>query len=504
MRIRNITITLSSLNQSKRDSTTKRKIDSLDRFLYSHGRKRDRIRPIPPKYLSGYSSMPRLFTEREKRMNNNICFRKKAKNFFWNSTKPFNFIWVRILLRVNIFKIITYLQNTVSIHPISSDLGCDTVPKDELDMDRSEKIGSGSPAGIFLKIQTKKSDYNERYDQPTFIEFEKESEEMVRSSYFLSRTERSINRDPMHIDTNGPMGARNFQEHLKQFPEEPFSSSVRSIMYYQYSIDWSEVIETKICLSPSFVSFCPVNTSFFVQNIPFHRSEIHIYELKGPNDQPCNQIAGNLLITRIPISHRIPRSRQLAESVKQFILEKAIKSTSILNNPHHFCFYCTKYSLFFYVERPVSIILILRMDNPHYPVHSQQIFLRVVVKKNMLFGERYYFTFVNRVTDISGTPSNRGTKSKFGRTYCQTLSDMNLSDSEEKSLHQYLNFNSNFLRNIYRGKTESLPKKIALTKGRWIEPFNEIVLFQLSQNGIYSKNIYAMVLYSTGPIADTK
>uniref|UniRef100_A0A9I9E811 Ycf2 N-terminal domain-containing protein n=1 Tax=Cucumis melo TaxID=3656 RepID=A0A9I9E811_CUCME len=41
---------------------------------------------------------------------------------------------------VNIFKIITYLQNTVSIHPISSDPGCDMVPKDELDMDSSNKI----------------------------------------------------------------------------------------------------------------------------------------------------------------------------------------------------------------------------------------------------------------------------------------------------------------------------------------------------------------------------
>ncbi|KAH1039057.1 hypothetical protein J1N35_040800, partial [Gossypium stocksii] len=33
---------------------------------------------------------------------------------------------------VNIFKIITYLQNTVSIHHISSNPGCDMVPKDEL------------------------------------------------------------------------------------------------------------------------------------------------------------------------------------------------------------------------------------------------------------------------------------------------------------------------------------------------------------------------------------
>nr|YP_010689899.1 hypothetical chloroplast RF2 [Ceratostigma plumbaginoides]YP_010689917.1 hypothetical chloroplast RF2 [Ceratostigma plumbaginoides]WBR75608.1 hypothetical chloroplast RF2 [Ceratostigma plumbaginoides]WBR75626.1 hypothetical chloroplast RF2 [Ceratostigma plumbaginoides]WBR75690.1 hypothetical chloroplast RF2 [Ceratostigma plumbaginoides]WBR75708.1 hypothetical chloroplast RF2 [Ceratostigma plumbaginoides] len=41
---------------------------------------------------------------------------------------------------VNIFKIIAYLQKTVSIHPISSDPGCDRVPKDEPNMDSSKKI----------------------------------------------------------------------------------------------------------------------------------------------------------------------------------------------------------------------------------------------------------------------------------------------------------------------------------------------------------------------------
>ncbi|KAF3772301.1 DNA-directed RNA polymerase subunit beta'' [Nymphaea thermarum] len=41
---------------------------------------------------------------------------------------------------VDVFKIITYLQNTVSIHLISSDQGCDMVPKDEPDMDSSNKI----------------------------------------------------------------------------------------------------------------------------------------------------------------------------------------------------------------------------------------------------------------------------------------------------------------------------------------------------------------------------
>ncbi|KAK8943341.1 Protein ycf2 [Platanthera guangdongensis] len=41
---------------------------------------------------------------------------------------------------VDIFKIITYLQNTVSIHPSEPDPGCDMVPKDEPDMDSYNKI----------------------------------------------------------------------------------------------------------------------------------------------------------------------------------------------------------------------------------------------------------------------------------------------------------------------------------------------------------------------------
>nr|VDD65844.1 unnamed protein product [Brassica oleracea] len=105
---------------------------------------------------------------------------------------------------------------------------------------------------------------------------------------FLSRTERSINRDP-----NAYRYKCRFQVVFDR------------LCINQYSIDWSEVIDKKICLS-HFVSFVQV-TSFlsklllfclthflfsFVsfENIPIHRSEIHIYELKGPNDQPCNQL----------------------------------------------------------------------------------------------------------------------------------------------------------------------------------------------------------------------
>lgn len=129
-----------------------------------------------PKCLSGYSSMSRLFTEREKQMNNHLL-PEEIKEFLGNPTRSirsfFSDRWSELHLgsnpterstrdqkllkkqqdvsfvpsrqsenkeMVNIFKIITYLQNTVSIHPISSDPGCDMVPKDEPDMDSSNKI----------------------------------------------------------------------------------------------------------------------------------------------------------------------------------------------------------------------------------------------------------------------------------------------------------------------------------------------------------------------------
>ncbi|GJR86597.1 hypothetical chloroplast RF21 [Tanacetum coccineum] len=127
-----------------------------------------------PKCLSGYSSMSRLFTEREKQMINHLL-PEEIEEFLGNPTRSvrsfFSDRWSELHLgsnpterstrdqkllkkqqdlsflrrsenkeMVNLFKIITYLQNTVSIHPISSDSGCDMVPKDEPDMDSSNKI----------------------------------------------------------------------------------------------------------------------------------------------------------------------------------------------------------------------------------------------------------------------------------------------------------------------------------------------------------------------------
>ncbi|KAL0640940.1 hypothetical protein Bca4012_103447 [Brassica carinata] len=92
---------------------------------------------------------------------------------------------------VNIFKIITYLQNTVSIHPISSDLGCDTVPKDELDMDSSYKISFLNKNPFFylfhLFHERKRGGYTLRHD----FESEERFQEMA-DLFTLSITEPDL------------------------------------------------------------------------------------------------------------------------------------------------------------------------------------------------------------------------------------------------------------------------------------------------------------------------
>ncbi|KAH0849726.1 LOW QUALITY PROTEIN: hypothetical protein HID58_096140, partial [Brassica napus] len=634
-------------------------------FIQTEGREIESDRF--PKYLSGYSSMPRLFTEREKRMNNHLL-PEESEEFFWNSTRAirsfFSDRWSELhlgsnpterstrdqkLLKkeqdvsfvpsrrsenkeiVNIFKIITYLQNTVSIHPISSDLGCDTVPKDELDMDKNEsfyrrirknwvRISCGnffedpkpkrvvfasnnimeavnqyrlirnliqiqfqySPYGYIRNVLNrfflmKRPDRNFEYgiqrdligndtlNHRTIMKdtinqhlsnLKKSQKKWFDPLIFLSRTERSINRDPNAYRYKWSNGSKNFQEHLKHFVSERksrFQVVFDRLCINQYSIDWSEVIDKKD-LSKSLRFFCPsyflllfLSNSlpfFFVsfENIPIHRSEIHIYELKGPNDQPCNQLLESIglqivhfkklkpfllddhntsqkskflinggtispfLFNKIPKwmidSFHTRKNRRKSfdntdsyfsivshdqdnwlNPVKPFQRSSLISSFSkanrlrFLNNPHHFCFYCNKRFPFMW-KRPVSIILILRMDNSSLSCSfTTKYFLRVVRDtispssiesqvSNIFISndfpqsgdERYnlYKSFhfpirsdplvrraIYSIADISGTPLIEGQRVNLERTYCQTLSDMNLSDSEEKSLHQYLNFNSN-------------------------------------------------------------
>ncbi|KAL2896114.1 Protein Ycf2 [Bienertia sinuspersici] len=83
-----------------------------------------------PKCLSGYSSMPRLFTKQlhldsnpiERSTRDQKLLTKQQDVSFAPSRQPKN------KEMANIFKIIKYLQYTVSIHPISSDTGCGMVP----------------------------------------------------------------------------------------------------------------------------------------------------------------------------------------------------------------------------------------------------------------------------------------------------------------------------------------------------------------------------------------
>nr|YP_009241095.1 Ycf2 [Heptapleurum heptaphyllum]YP_009241115.1 Ycf2 [Heptapleurum heptaphyllum]AMK46217.1 Ycf2 [Heptapleurum heptaphyllum]AMK46224.1 Ycf2 [Heptapleurum heptaphyllum] len=728
-----------------------------------------------PKCLSGYSSMSRLFTEREKQMINHLL-PEEIEEFLGNPTRSvrsfFSDRWSELHLgsnpterstrdqkllkkqqdlsfvpsrrsekkeMVNIFKIITYLQNTVSIHPISSYPGCDMVPKDEPDMDSSNKISflNKNPffdlfhlfhdrnrggytlhhdfeseerfqemADLFTLSITEpdlvyhkgfafsidsygldqKQFLNEVFDSrdeskkksllalPPFFYEENESfyrrirKKRVRiscgndledpkpkivvfasnnimeavnqyrlirnliqiqySTYgyirnvlnrfflmnrsdrnfeygiqrdqigkdtlnhrtimkytinqhlsnlkksqkrwfdpliFISRTERSMNRDPDAYRYKWSNGSKNFQEHLEHFVSEQksrFQVVFDRLRINQYSIDWSEVIDKKGLSKPfrfflSKLLFFLSNSLpfFFVSfgNIPIHRSEIYIYELKGPNDQLCNQLLESIglqivhlkkwkpflldllddhdtsqkskflinggtispfLFNKIPkwmidsFHTRNNRRKSFDNTdsyfstifhdqdnwlnpVKPFHRSSLISSfykanrLRFLNNPHHFCFYCNK-RFPFYVEKA-------RINNYDFTygqflnilfIHNKIFSLCVGKKKHAFWGrdtispiesqvsnifipndfpqsggdetynlyKSFHFPsrsdpFVRRaiysIADISGTPLTEGQIVNFERTYCQPLSDMNLSDSEGKNSHQYLNFNSN-------------------------------------------------------------
>nr|YP_009356823.1 hypothetical protein [Aethionema arabicum]YP_009356841.1 hypothetical protein [Aethionema arabicum]AQV10986.1 hypothetical protein [Aethionema arabicum]AQV11004.1 hypothetical protein [Aethionema arabicum] len=761
------------INQREIQQLKERSILWDPSFIQTEGREIESDRF--PKYLSGYSSMPRLFTEREKRMNNHLL-PEESEEFIGNPTRPirsfFSDRWSELHLGsnpterstrdqkflkkeqdvsfvpsrrsenkeiVNIFKIITYLQNTVSIHPISSDLGCDMVPKDELDMDSSNKISFLNKNPFFdlfhLFHERKRGGYTLRHDfeseerfqemadlftlsitepdlvyhkgfafsidsygldQRQFLKevfnsrdeskkksllvlppiFYEENESFYRrirqnwvriscgndledpkqkrvvfasnnimeagnqyrlirnliqiqfqySPYgyirnvlnrfflmkrpdrnfeygiqrdqigndtlnhrtimkdtinqhlsnlkksqkkwfdpliFLSRTERSINRDPNAYRYKWSNGSKNFQEHLEHFVSERkslFQVVFDRLCINQYSMDWSEVIDKKdLSKSPRFflsklLLFLSNSLPFFFvsfENIPIHRSEIHIYELKGPNDQLCNQLLESIglqivhlkklkpfllddhntsqkskflinggtispfLFNKIPKwmidSFHTRKNRRKSfdntdsyfsmvshdqdnwlNPVKPFQRSSLISSFSkanrlrFLNNPHHFCFYCNK-RFPFYVEKARlnnydftygQFLTILFIRNKIFsscggkkkhaflerdtispsPIESQVSNIFISNDFPQSGDERYnlYKSFhfpirsdplvrraIYSIADISGTPLIEGQRVNFERTYCQTLSDMNLSDSEEKSLHQYLNFNSN-------------------------------------------------------------
>jgi len=367
----------------------------------------------------------------------------------------------------------------------------------------------------------------------------------------ISRTERSMNRDPDAYRYKWSNRSKNLQEHLEHFVSEQknrFQVVFDRLRINQYSIDWSEAID-KEDLSKSLRFFLSKSLPFFfvsIGNIPIHRSEIHIYELKGPNDQLHNQLLESIGVQIVHLNklkpfllddhdtsqrpkflinggtilpflfNKIPKwmmdsfhtrnnrrkSFDNADSyfsmishdrdnwlnpVKPFHRSSLISSfykanrLRFVNNPRHFWFYCNK-RFPFYVEKT-------RINN--YDLTYEQflnilfirnkIFSLCVGKKKHIFLERktispielqvsdifipndfsgdetynlyksFHFPirfdpFVRRaiysIADISATPLTEEQIINLERTYCQPFSDMNLSDSEGKNLHQYLSFNS--------------------------------------------------------------
>nr|YP_009339919.1 hypothetical chloroplast RF2 [Lobelia jasionoides]YP_009339942.1 hypothetical chloroplast RF2 [Lobelia jasionoides]APQ39401.1 hypothetical chloroplast RF2 [Lobelia jasionoides]APQ39426.1 hypothetical chloroplast RF2 [Lobelia jasionoides] len=351
----------------------------------------------------------------------------------------------------------------------------------------------------------------------------------------ISRTERSMNRDP---DAYRYKWSTWIQEHFR-FPIEGWFEIIdelsKPLSFFKRLLKFPFLLSNSL-----FVSF---------GNSPIHRSAIYIYELKGSNDQLCNQLLESIglqivhlkklkpcllddhetsqkskfLLNGETISpslfNKIPKWRidsfhtrknrrksfdntdsyfstichdqdNWMNPVKPFHRSSLISSfykanrLRFLNNPHDFCFDCNK-RFPFYVEKARS-----KNDDFTYGQFLNTLFIRnkifslCVGKKKHAFWWRdtlsaiesqvsnifipkdfpqsgdetdnlyksFHFPsrsdpFVRRaiysIADISGTPLTEGEIVNLERTYCQPLSDMNLSDSEGKNLYQSLNFNSN-------------------------------------------------------------
>nr|QKV48131.1 hypothetical protein RF2 [Risleya atropurpurea]QKV48136.1 hypothetical protein RF2 [Risleya atropurpurea] len=362
----------------------------------------------------------------------------------------------------------------------------------------------------------------------------------------ISRTERFMTRDPYTFRYKWSDGSNNFQEYLEHFVSEqrnPFQvvqAVFDQLRIDQYSIDWSEVINKEDLYKSIPLLFVSLG------NIPITRSEIHIYESKGPNDPLCNQLLESIGVKIVHLKPFLSYDRDTSKRPKflinggtifPFLFKKISKRVidsfhtrknrkksfdntdyyfsiisydrynwlnpvkpfhrsslissfykanqlRFLNDPHHFWFYCNK-RFPFDVEKIRSnnydltygqFINILSIRN--------KIFSLCIGKKKSLFLEReaispikshisdifipkdfpksgdetynlyksLHFPIlsdpfvrgdIHLITDISATPLTEEQIINLEKTDCQTLSDMDISDSEGNNLHQYLSFNSN-------------------------------------------------------------
>jgi hypothetical protein len=124
-------------------------------------------------------------------------------------------------------------------------------------------------------------------------------------------TERSMNKDPNAYKYKWSNGSKNFQEYLDRFILEQnsrFQVVFDRFHMNPYSIDWSEVIHKKDLSKSLYFFFSKFLPFFFVSlgSIPVHRSEIHMYELKRPNDPLGNQLLESIGLQIVHLKKRKP------------------------------------------------------------------------------------------------------------------------------------------------------------------------------------------------------
>ncbi|RYR57709.1 hypothetical protein Ahy_A05g023417 [Arachis hypogaea] len=195
-----------------------------------------------PKCLSGYSSMCRLFMEREKQMNNHLL-PEEIEEFLGNPTRAnrsfFSDRWSELHLGSNPTERSTRDQKLLKkeqdvsfvLSGRSENPGWDMVPKDELDSSNKISFLNKNPFfGLFhLFHERNRGGYTLHHD----FESEERSQEMA-DLFTLSITE----------------------------PDLVYHKG------FAFSIDSSGLDQKQF----------------------LRGSEIHIYELKGPNDPLCNQL----------------------------------------------------------------------------------------------------------------------------------------------------------------------------------------------------------------------
>ncbi|KAM3238653.1 hypothetical protein P3L10_013686 [Capsicum annuum] len=528
-----------------------------------------------PKCLSGYSSMSRLFTEREKQMINHL-FPEEIEEFLGNPTRSvrsfFSDRWSELHLgsnpterstrdqkllkkqqdlsfvpsrrsenkeMVNIFKIITYLQNTVSIHPISSDLGCDMVPKDEPDMDSSNKISFLNKNPFFdlfhLFHDRNRGGYTLHYD----FESEERFQEMA-DLFTLSITEPDLvyhKGFAFSIDSCG-LDQKQF---LNEARDESKKKSLLVLppIFYEENESFSRRIRKKwVRIScgndledpkPKIVVFASNNIMEAVTQYRLIRNLIQIqystygyirnvlnrfflmnrsdrnFEYGIQRDQIGKDTLNHRTIMKYTINQYLSNLKKSQKKWFEPLILISRTERSMNRDPDAYRYKWSNGSKNFqeHLEQSVSEqksrfqVVFDRLRINQYSIDWSEVIDKKYLSKLLRFflSKSPLFFF----TDISGTPLIEGKIVNFERTYCQPLSDMNLSDLEGKNFHQYLNFNSNIgsIHTLYSEKDLSSKKrkkcclclKKCIEKGKMYKTFQRDSTFStLSKlNLFYSK-----------------